>query len=67
MCEDVKGCVFFNTYHDNNSDVKDSTKLTCALFKTCHGPEDAMNCGGQTQADGSKNYITESQGFCLNK
>ncbi|KAF9055012.1 hypothetical protein BDZ89DRAFT_2672 [Hymenopellis radicata] len=66
MCKGVKGCGFYNTYHDNNA--KDgSTKLTCALFKYCHGSKDADNCGGQTQKNGSQNYITESQGFCLNK
>ncbi|KAF9022925.1 fruit-body specific protein A, partial [Hymenopellis radicata] len=63
MCTGVDGCVFFNTYHDNNA--KDgSTQLTCALFSKCHDQKDADNCGGQTEPDGSINFITESAGYC---
>ena len=63
MCNTVAGCGFANTYHDVNG--KDgSTKLTCSLFKLCHTQADATNTGGQTQPDGSVNYITESNGWC---
>ncbi|KAL0573851.1 hypothetical protein V5O48_008092 [Marasmius crinis-equi] len=63
MCERVDGCHFINTYHDVNG--KDgSPLLTCALFEKCHNKDEATNKGGQTQPDGSINYITDSAGFC---
>ncbi|KAF5362938.1 hypothetical protein D9758_007077 [Tetrapyrgos nigripes] len=63
MCSSVQGCVFINTYHDVNG--KDgSPLLTCSLYTACQGPETAINAGGQSQPDGSINYITNSDGFC---
>ncbi|KAJ3497137.1 hypothetical protein NMY22_g19731 [Coprinellus aureogranulatus] len=63
MCNSVAGCGFVNTYHDVNG--KDgSTQLTCSLFRGCHTAADATNTGGQTQPDGSVNYIRESSGWC---
>ncbi|KAK7032612.1 hypothetical protein VNI00_012875 [Paramarasmius palmivorus] len=63
MCLGVDGCNFFNTYHDVNG--KDgSPLLTCSLFAKCHDDSDATNKGGQTQPDGSVNYIADSAGYC---
>ncbi|KAK1217330.1 hypothetical protein PQX77_020011 [Marasmius sp. AFHP31] len=63
MCSNVEGCTFFNTYHDVNG--KDgSPLLTCSLFKSCHGKDQATNKGGQTQSDGSINRIEDSAGYC---
>ncbi|KAJ7023258.1 hypothetical protein C8F04DRAFT_970341 [Mycena alexandri] len=63
MCDSVAGCTFFNTYHDVNG--KDgSTQLTCALFEKCLDASSADNCGGQTQYDGSVDYIIQSDGYC---
>ncbi|KAJ7450810.1 hypothetical protein FB451DRAFT_1285201 [Mycena latifolia] len=63
MCDTVPECTFFNTYHDVNG--KDgSTQLTCALFKECLPASSADNCGGQTQPDGSVDFITNSDGYC---
>ncbi|KAF5355187.1 hypothetical protein D9756_005310 [Leucocoprinus leucothites] len=63
MCDNVGGCAFANTYHDVHG--KDgSPLLTCALFSKCHGPEDADNAGGQTQPDGSVDFIANSDGWC---
>ncbi|KAJ3773550.1 hypothetical protein FB446DRAFT_844737 [Lentinula raphanica] len=64
MCLDVAGCAFINTYHDVNG-KNGSPQLTCALFTKCHDASDADNKGGQTQPDGSVDYITDSNGFCL--
>ncbi|KAJ7272491.1 hypothetical protein C8J57DRAFT_1064658 [Mycena rebaudengoi] len=63
MCDTVNGCNFFNTYHDNNG-KNGSPQLTCSLFNKCLSPESADNCGGQTQPNGSLNYITASAGYC---
>ncbi|KAJ2913111.1 hypothetical protein MD484_g7303, partial [Candolleomyces efflorescens] len=63
MCDRVDGCAFANTYHDVNG--KDgSTQLTCSLWGSCHDASTATNTGGQTQPDGSVNYIRESDGWC---
>ncbi|KAL9711425.1 hypothetical protein Ac2012v2_005970 [Leucoagaricus gongylophorus] len=65
MCDSVSGCNFVNTYHDVNG--KDgSPLLTCALFSKCHGAQDADNRGGQSQPDGSIDFITNSDGYCKN-
>ncbi|KAK7444342.1 hypothetical protein VKT23_015354 [Stygiomarasmius scandens] len=62
MCTYVDGCTFINTYHDVYG--KDgSPLLTCALFSSIHGPDEATNKGGQTQPDGSVNFITDSAGY----
>jgi len=60
------GLIRFPAYHDNNAqNGKDgSDKLTCSLFKKCHDKTDATNVGGQPQPDGTKNFITESAGYC---
>ncbi|KAF9445460.1 hypothetical protein P691DRAFT_734959 [Macrolepiota fuliginosa MF-IS2] len=63
MCDSVEGCGFVNTYHDVNG-KGGSPLLTCALFTNCHGPEDADNAGGQTQPDGSVDFIINSDGWC---
>ncbi|KAF8998243.1 hypothetical protein BDQ17DRAFT_1362265 [Cyathus striatus] len=63
MCNSVSGCNFINTYHDVNG--KDgSPDLTCSLYSTCHNSSDAINTGGQTQPDGSVDFIIDSDGFC---
>ncbi|CAA7261932.1 unnamed protein product [Cyclocybe aegerita] len=63
MCNNVSGCKFVNTYNDVNG--KDgSTQLTCSLFSKCHTSSDATNTGGQTQPDGSINFIRNSDGYC---
>ncbi|KAJ7267341.1 hypothetical protein C8J57DRAFT_1717730 [Mycena rebaudengoi] len=63
MCDAVEGCNFFNSYHDVNG--KDgSPQLTCALFKKCLTSDFADNCGGQTQPDGSIDFIINSDGYC---
>ncbi|PPQ66990.1 hypothetical protein CVT26_009950, partial [Gymnopilus dilepis] len=65
MCDSVAGCVFVNAYHDVNG--KDgSPQLTCSLFGKCHDASAADNCGGQSQPDGSTDFITNSDGFCKN-
>ncbi|EAU81963.1 hypothetical protein CC1G_09149 [Coprinopsis cinerea okayama7 len=65
MCNSVPECNFANSYNDVNG--KDgSTKLTCALYSKCHSDKDATNKGGQTQPDGSINYIRNSDGWCKN-
>ncbi|KAE9407954.1 hypothetical protein BT96DRAFT_787797, partial [Gymnopus androsaceus JB14] len=63
MCLNVEGCVFVNSYHDVNG-KGGSTQLTCSLFTQCHNATDADNFGGQTQPDGSVDFITNSNGFC---
>ncbi|KAF8622823.1 hypothetical protein AX15_006739 [Amanita polypyramis BW_CC] len=62
-CNTVQGCNFVNTYHDVNG-KNGSPLLTCSLYKYCHYASDAINRGGQTQPDGSVNYITDSDGWC---
>ncbi|KAH6919118.1 hypothetical protein BKA70DRAFT_1555055 [Coprinopsis sp. MPI-PUGE-AT-0042] len=65
MCNTVKECYFANTYNDVNG--KDGSKrLTCSLYAKCHSSKDATNEGGQTQPDGSVNYIRNSDGWCKN-
>ncbi|KAF8154066.1 hypothetical protein B0H34DRAFT_75558 [Crassisporium funariophilum] len=65
MCNSVVGCNFVNSYHDVNG--KDgSTQLTCSLFTACHDSSDADNRGGQTQPNGSVDFITNSDGWCQN-
>lgn len=42
-----------------------STQLTCSLFTKCHtNPADEDNFGGQTQPDGSIDFIIDSDGWC---
>jgi len=41
-----------------------SPQLTCSLYETCHDTDTLTNTGGQTQPDGSINFITDSDGFC---
>ncbi|KAJ7189173.1 hypothetical protein C8R46DRAFT_1157802 [Mycena filopes] len=66
MCDAISGCTFFNTYHDVNG--KDgSPQLTCALFQKCLTADSADNCGGQSQPDGSIDFIIQSDGFCKKK
>ncbi|KAK0211351.1 hypothetical protein DFS33DRAFT_373385 [Desarmillaria ectypa] len=63
MCDSVKGCIFVNSYHDVNG-KNGSPLLTCSLFSKCHTIVDADNRGGQTQPNGSIDYITDSAGYC---
>ncbi|KAG7449444.1 uncharacterized protein BT62DRAFT_887106 [Guyanagaster necrorhizus] len=63
MCDSVDGCVYINSYHDVNG-KGGSPLLTCSLFSKCHSIADATNVGGQTQTDGSIDYITDSEGYC---
>ncbi|KAJ6611218.1 hypothetical protein B0H10DRAFT_375149 [Mycena sp. CBHHK59/15] len=66
MCDSVSGCTFFNTYHDVNG-KNGSPLLTCSLFTSCLPASSADNCGGQTQPDGSIDFITNSDGYCKKK
>lgn len=63
MCNSVNGCAFVNTYHDVNG-KNGSPLLTCSLFTQCHSSSDAINRGGQSQPDGSIDFITSSDGYC---
>ncbi|KAK0463452.1 uncharacterized protein EV420DRAFT_1089383 [Desarmillaria tabescens] len=63
MCNNIKECFFFNTYHDVHG-KNGSPLLTCSLFSKCHTIADADNRGGQTQPDGTVDYITDSAGYC---
>ncbi|KAJ7206648.1 hypothetical protein GGX14DRAFT_551510 [Mycena pura] len=68
MCDSVSGCIFVNTYHDNNDAGKgNSTLLTCSLFSKCLDASSADNCGGQGQPDGGVDFITDSSGWCKSK
>ncbi|KAF8890127.1 hypothetical protein BD779DRAFT_1671482 [Infundibulicybe gibba] len=60
------GCNFVNTYHDVNG-KGGSTQLTCSLFSLCHDASDADNRGGQSQPNGSVDFIIDSDGFCKSK
>jgi len=62
MCNTVVGCNFINTYHDVNG-KNGSPLLTCALFSEFHTAAQADNAGGQTQPDGSIDFITDSAGY----
>ncbi|KAJ7794082.1 hypothetical protein B0H14DRAFT_3497408 [Mycena olivaceomarginata] len=80
MCDSVAGCVFINTYHDVNEKVQgtvyESTSsrwhyhpcaeldITCTLFSKCLTAVFADNCEGQSQLDGSIDYITNSNAYC---
>ncbi|KAJ7131220.1 hypothetical protein C8R44DRAFT_978185 [Mycena epipterygia] len=64
MCDTVAGCIFVNSYYDNNSAAKNSNQLTCALFTKCLTASSADNCGGQPQSTGGVDYITSSAGYC---
>ncbi|KAF8201244.1 hypothetical protein K438DRAFT_1716978 [Mycena galopus ATCC 62051] len=63
MCDTVAGCTFVNSYHDVNG-KGGSTQLTCSLFTQCLTASSNDNCGGQTQSDGSVDFITNSDGYC---
>ncbi|KDR67275.1 hypothetical protein GALMADRAFT_283615 [Galerina marginata CBS 339.88] len=63
MCDSVPGCTFVNSFHDVNG-KGGSTDLTCSLFKFCHTSADADNAGGQSQPDGSIDFIINSDGWC---
>jgi len=62
-CESVSGCTFANSYHDVNG-KGGSTLLTCSMYQSCHNADTATNTGGQTQPDGTVDYITNSDGWC---
>ncbi|KAJ4479739.1 hypothetical protein C8J55DRAFT_514231 [Lentinula edodes] len=64
MCNKVSGCVFVNSYHDVNG-KNGSPLLTCSLYSKVHTALQAKNYGGQTQPDGSIDYITNSDGYAL--
>ncbi|KAJ3931232.1 MAG: hypothetical protein NXY57DRAFT_1039351 [Lentinula lateritia] len=64
FCNTVSNCIFFNSYYDvNGKDV--SPKLTCSLYSVVHTAADATNTGGQTEPDGSVDYISDSSGYAL--
>jgi len=65
MCNSVAGCNFVNSYHDVNG-KGGSTQLTCSLFTKCHDASTADNRGGQSQPDGSIDFIINSDGYCKN-
>uniref|UniRef100_A0A8H8CEQ0 Uncharacterized protein n=1 Tax=Psilocybe cubensis TaxID=181762 RepID=A0A8H8CEQ0_PSICU len=52
-------------YHDVNG-KGGSTQLTCSLFTKCHDASTADNRGGQSQPDGSIDFIINSDGWCKN-
>ena len=53
----------YSAYYDING--KDASPLlTCSLFSYCHTAADADNRGGQTEPDGSVDYIIDSDGYC---
>ncbi|KAE9405252.1 hypothetical protein BT96DRAFT_988539 [Gymnopus androsaceus JB14] len=62
MCDTVSGCIFINTYHDVNG-KNGSPLLTCSLYSQYHTSAQAINTGGQTQPDGSIDFITDSAGY----
>ncbi|KAH7878831.1 hypothetical protein F5879DRAFT_695003 [Lentinula edodes] len=64
MCNRVTGCIFINTYHDVNG-KNGSPELTCSLYSELHTSAEAINKGGQTQPDGSIDYVTDSDGYGL--
>ncbi|KAJ4479738.1 hypothetical protein C8J55DRAFT_560885 [Lentinula edodes] len=64
MCNRVSGCIFINTYHDVNG-KNGSPELTCSLYSELHTAAEAINKGGQTQPDGSLDYVTDSDGYGL--
>ncbi|PPQ90270.1 hypothetical protein CVT25_013095 [Psilocybe cyanescens] len=65
MCNSVAGCNFVNSYHDVNG-KGGSTQLTCSLFTKCHDASTADNRGGQSQPNGSVDFIINSDGWCKN-
>ncbi|KAJ6504103.1 hypothetical protein C8R47DRAFT_1104262 [Mycena vitilis] len=72
MCnETVKGCLCFNTYHDNNagSGKNNTLLLTCSMFSVHVTKANATNCGMQQQQSLPKpvTNITESYTFCKPK
>ncbi|KAJ6536136.1 hypothetical protein B0H19DRAFT_963217, partial [Mycena capillaripes] len=56
MCDSITGCNFVGSYRD--------PLLTCSLFTECLTASTEDNCGGQTQADGSVDFIINSDGYC---
>ncbi|KAE9405247.1 hypothetical protein BT96DRAFT_988535 [Gymnopus androsaceus JB14] len=62
MCNTVVGCTFVNTYHDVNG-KNGSPLLTCSLYSKSHTAAEAINTGGQTQPDGSTDFVTDSAGY----
>ncbi|KAK4686554.1 hypothetical protein P7C73_g3571, partial [Tremellales sp. Uapishka_1] len=65
-CSQIEGCVFVNTYYDVNASEADLPKhtpgvLTCAMYSTCVGTDEASNWGGQDDP----NTIVNSNGYCL--
>ncbi|KXN92432.1 hypothetical protein AN958_07991 [Leucoagaricus sp. SymC.cos] len=63
FCDSVSTCGFANSYNDNNG-KGGSPLLTCSLYVGCHDVADLTNTGGQTQPDGTVNFITNSDGWC---
>ncbi|KAF8885144.1 hypothetical protein BD779DRAFT_1471734 [Infundibulicybe gibba] len=77
-CNSVTGCNFFNRTPLLFSFPSPLTPrsiprrprkgkqplLTCSLYSTCHTAVDATNTGGQTQPDGTEDFIANSSGFC---
>ncbi|THU81339.1 hypothetical protein K435DRAFT_972389 [Dendrothele bispora CBS 962.96] len=62
FCNSVEGCVFLNAFNDVNG--KNTTLLTCSVYDTCHNATEATNVGGQTEPDGSVNFIRNSTAEC---
>ncbi|KAF5358684.1 hypothetical protein D9758_007657 [Tetrapyrgos nigripes] len=63
FCNGVAGCVFLNAFNDVNG-KDNSTLLTCSVYDTCHNATEATNTGGQTQPDGTVDFIKDSTGEC---
>ncbi|KIK52301.1 hypothetical protein GYMLUDRAFT_180291 [Collybiopsis luxurians FD-317 M1] len=62
MCDNVSGCFFVDSYRDVNGQGG-STLLTCSLYAEHHDASQATNFGGQTQPDGSVDFIIDSNGY----
>lgn len=64
VCDQTAGCVFVNTFLDNEDDERDEPRhsglYTCSLYSACEDITKATNYGGQQDPT----YITESNGYC---
>ena len=64
-CDQIEGCVFVNSYYDENDTEEYLPKhtpgvLTCAMFSSCVGTQNNNNWGGQDDP----NIIVNSSGYC---
>ncbi|KAK7453410.1 hypothetical protein VKT23_011675 [Stygiomarasmius scandens] len=64
FCTTVEGCVFLNAFNDVHG-KGNSTALTCSVYDACHNATEATNVGGQTEPDGTVNFIRNSTAECI--